>query len=158
MTDRVPLTPQGYKTLQERLKHLKGVERPRNIAAIEEARSHGDLSENAEYDAAKEEQGMINSQIVDLEAKIALAEIIDPSKIDSDKIVFGATVKLIDLDTDEESTYQIVGTPEADLNHGKISIESPMARALIGKSEGDEARVKTPKGIREVEILKVEFK
>lgn len=158
MTDRVPLTPQGYKALQERLKQLKTVERPRNIAAIEEARSHGDLSENAEYDAAKEEQGMLNSQIVDLEAKIALAEIIDPSKITSDKIVFGATVTLVDLDTDEESTYQIVGTPEADLNHGKISIESPMARALIGKSEGDEARVKTPKGVREVEILKVEFK
>ena len=158
MMSKTPLTVVGAELLRKELHRLKTVERPAVITAIAEARAQGDLSENAEYDAAKEEQGMINSQIVDLEAKIALAEIIDPSKIDSDKIVFGATVKLIDLDTDEESTYQIVGTPEADLNHGKISIESPMARALIGKSEGDEARVKTPKGIREVEILKVEFK
>ncbi len=154
---RTPMTPNGKKQLEERLKQLKSVERPQNIAAIEEARNHGDLSENAEYDAAKERQLQISTQIQEIEHKLSLAHVIDPSSIDSDKIVFGATVTVRNLDNDKEATYTIVGVDEADLKHGKISIESPIARALIGKQLDDEVKVRTPKGIIEYEVINLEY-
>ena len=154
---RTPMTPNGKKQLEERLKQLKSVERPQNIAAIEEARNHGDLSENAEYDAAKERQLQISTQIQEIEHKLSLAHVIDPSSIDSDKIVFGATVTLRNLENDKEATYTIVGVDEADLKHGKISIESPIARALIGKQLDDEVKVRTPKGIIEYEVINLEY-
>ena len=159
MTDkRIPMTPEGKKTLEDKLKHFKSVERPKNIKAIEVARELGDLSENADYDAAKNHQGLLNSQIQDVEARLALAQVIDPKTIDSEKIVFGATVTVCDVETDEKLTYQIVGVHEADLAHGKISIESPIARALIGKEAGDEVQFKTPKGVRELDVVSVEYK
>ncbi len=154
---KMPMTPDGYRMLQEKLKHLKSVERPRIVQAIEEARGHGDLSENAEYDAAKESQLQLSKQIQDIENTLSLSQIIDPAKISSDKVVFGATVKLHDIDSDEEVAYKIVGSHESDIASGKISIESPIAKNLIGKSEGDEARVKTPKGIRTFEILDIKY-
>lgn len=156
--NKVPMTPEGYKKLQKKLKHLKSVERPKAIEAIEVARGHGDLSENAEYDAAKEHQLQLSEEIKRIEHDLSLAQVIDPSQLDHEKVVFGATVKLADIDTDEEKCYKIVGTSEADLNHGKISIESPIARALIGKGEGDTVKVKTPKGMRELEILEISYK
>lgn len=151
------MTPTGQKILMEKLKYLKQVERPQNIAAIEEARGHGDLSENAEYDVAKERQLQISQQIKDVEHKLSTAQIIDPAKINSEKIVFGATVTLSDIDNDEHITYSIVGSDESDISAGRISIESPIARALIGKEEGDEVNVKTPKGIRKFEIVAVKY-
>jgi len=154
---KMPMTPDGYRMLQEKLKHLKSVERPRIVQAIEEARGHGDLSENAEYDAAKESQLQLSKQIQDIENTLSLSQIIDPAKISSDKVVFGATVKLHDIDSNEEVAYKIVGSHESDIASGKISIESPIAKNLIGKSEGDEARVKTPKGIRTFEILDIKY-
>ena len=159
MTQRVPMTPEGLKMLQERLKYLKQVERPANMKALEEARSHGDISENAEYDVAKEHQNQLHQQIKDVEHKLSLAQVIDPTTIESDKIVFGATVTLSDIDSEEEEelTYTIVGTDESDIAGGKISIESPIARALIGKEEGDEVRVKTPKGLRTFEVIEVRY-
>lgn len=156
--EKIPMTPAGYDQLRERLRHLKSVEKPANIRAIEEAREHGDLRENAEYHAAKEQQGMIDSQIRELEAAISLAHIIDPSKLDGEKVLFGATVTLSDLETDESITYTIVGKYEANLAAGRISVESPIARAMIGKQVDDEIKVQTPKGPREFAIVSVDFK
>ncbi len=155
---RFPMTKQGFAALKEELAQLKNVERPKNVADIEEALSHGDLSENAEYHAAKERQGFIAARMADLEARISRAQVIDPATLSGDKVIFGATVSLLDLDTDEELTYQIVGEDEADASNGKISLNSPIARALIGKEEGDEIEVRTPRGARNMEIESVEFK
>ncbi len=155
--ERVPMTKQGAEALREELKYLKGEKRARIVEAISTARAHGDLSENAEYHAAKEEQGFNEGRIRELEDKLARAHIIDPATINSDKIVFGATVDLIDLETGTEVTYQIVGVDEADLEQGKISITSPIARALIGKEAGDVAVVQAPGGEREYEIQDVRY-
>lgn len=154
---KVPMTPNGFRLLTEKLKYLKQVERPRIVEAIEVARGHGDLSENAEYDAAKERQQQISKQIQEVEHKLSLAQVIDPSKMDSERIMFGATVTVLDPESGEETTYSIVGTDEADINSGKISIESPIARALIGKEEGDEAKVKAPKGLKTLEIVEIKY-
>lgn len=155
--EKIPMTADGYTALEEDLKHRKSVERPRIIQAIAEARAHGDLSENAEYHAAKESQGLNESRIADLEEKMGLADVIDISKLSGDRVMFGATVALVDEDTDEEQKYQIVGESEADIKSGKISITSPIARALINKSVGDSVEVNTPGGGRAYEILKVAF-
>ncbi len=144
--------------MEQELKQLKSVERPRIIAAISEARKHGDLSENAEYHAAKEQQGLNEARVAELEDALARADVIDVSKLSGDTVTFGATVEIVDEDTDEEVTYQIVGDNEADVKQGRISISSPIARALIGKSEGDSVEVATPGGGKSYEILKVRFK
>jgi transcription elongation factor GreA len=157
-TERVPMTSEGYQHLEAELHRLKSVERPRIIQAIAEARAHGDLSENAEYHSAKEAQGLNEAKVADLEDKLSRAEVIDPSKLSGDTVKFGATVSLIDEDTDEKVTYKIVGDLEANVREGKISISSPIARALIGKSKGDTAEVTTPKGPRSYEIVKVAWK
>lgn len=155
---KVPLTVRGAERLREELKRLKSEDRPRVIKAIAEARAHGDLSENAEYHAAKEQQGFIEGRIKDLESKLADAEVIDVTRIPANgKVVFGATVLLADEDSGDESTYQIVGEDEADIKAGRISVNSPMARALIGKRAGDVAVVKTPAGERQFEIVKVRY-
>lgn len=155
---KVPLTVVGAEMLRAELQRLKSVERASVIAAIAEARSHGDLSENAEYDAAKERQGFVEGRIAELEAKLSNAQIIDPSRLDTDgRIVFGATVDLEDCETGDKVTYQIVGDDEADLKQGKISVSSPIARALIGKSADDVAEVMAPSGIREYEVLDVRY-
>ncbi len=156
--ERIPMTAEGHQALVEELKTLKSVERPSVIAAIAEAREHGDLSENAEYHAAKERQSFIEGRIAELDDKLARAEVIDLSKLNGSKVRFGATVTLIDVDTEEESVYKIVGDDEASIADGKISISSPMSRALIGKEEGDEAEVSAPGGAKAYEIAKVEFK
>jgi transcription elongation factor GreA len=158
MTDKLPITIRGKVKLEEELKRLITVERPSVIKAIEEARSHGDISENAEYDAAKERQAMIEGRIGEIQGQLAGAEVVDPATIKSDKIVFGATVVVVDLDTDEETTYQIVGVDEADVKLGRISILSPLARALIGKIAGDLVQVKSPKGEKEYEVKAFDFK
>jgi transcription elongation factor GreA len=155
---RIPMTPDGQKKLQEELKRLKSVERPKIVQEIEDARGHGDLSENAEYDAAKERQQQISRRIQELEHRLSLAQVIDPSTLDHEKVVFGATVTLHDIDNGEELSYTIVGAHESDISEGKISIESPIARALIGKEEGDEVKVRTPKGVREFEVVGIEYK
>jgi len=152
------MTAAGYARLESEIKRLKTVERPGVIRQIEEARAHGDLSENAEYHAAKERQGFIEGRVMELEDKISRAEVIDVSKLSGPTIKFGATVTLIDEDTDEKSKYQIVGEIEADVKEGRISITSPLARALISKSKGDTVEVVTPGGGRSYEILKVEYK
>jgi len=157
MAQRIPMTPEGFKILTEKLKQLKQVERPKNMAALEEARGHGDLSENAEYDAAKERQQQLSHQIKDIEHRLSLAHVINPRQINSDKVVFGARVTLAELDDDEHVTYYIVGSEEADISKNKISIESPIARAMIGKGVGDEIKVTTPRGLREFEIISIEF-
>jgi len=155
---KTPLTVTGAEMLRHELHRMKTVDRPEVIAAIAEARSHGDLSENAEYDAAKERQGFIEGRIKELEGKLATAQIIDPKLLDADgKCVFGATVDLEDLDSGQAVTYQIVGDDEADLKQGKISISSPIARALIGKYAGDVAEVQAPGGIREYEVIDVRY-
>jgi len=154
---KIPMTPEGYKRLQEKLKYLKSVERPKVVQAIEDARGHGDLSENAEYDAAKENQQQLSRQIQEIENALSRSQIIDPTKINSEKVVFGATVKLHDIDNGEEVKYQIVGQFESDISSGKISVESPIARAMIGKTEGDEIKVGAPNGIRTFEILEIQF-
>lgn len=156
--DRVPMTLDGYKKLEEELHRLKAVERPRIIQAISEARAHGDLSENAEYHAAKEAQGLNEARVAELEDKFNRADVIDTATLTGATIKFGATVTLVDEDTDEKVKYQIVGDMEASVKDGKISISSPIARALIGKSKGDSVEVTTPKGSRSYEILKVEWK
>ena len=152
------MTSSGYKALEEEIKFLKSVERPRIIKAIAEARAHGDLSENAEYHAAKEQQGLNESRVAELEDKISRADVIDVSKLSGDTVKFGATVTLADEDTDEEVVYQIVGEVEADVKQGKVSVTSPIARELISKTEGDSVEVNTPGGGKSYEILKVEFK
>ena len=152
------MTAEGYRTLDDQLKQLKSVERPAVIAAISEARAHGDLSENAEYHAAKERQGWIEGQIAEIEDKISRAQVIDVSKLSGDQVKFGATVTVVDEDTEEESRYQIVGEHEADVKQGRISVASPIARALISKAVGDTVEVNTPGGVRAYEIAKVEWK
>ncbi|MBC9247810.1 transcription elongation factor GreA [Paracoccus sp. 11-3] len=154
--DKIPMTRGGADALERELNELKSKERPAIIRQIAEAREHGDLSENAEYHAAREKQGFIEGRIKELEAILSRAEVIDPSKF-SGSIKFGATVDLIDEDTEEERTYQIVGEPEADIERGLLNIRSPLARALIGKEEGDSVDVTTPGGIRSYEILRVRF-
>ena len=156
--ERIPMTAEGHAALQAELKVLKSVERPSIIAAISEARSHGDLSENAAYHAAKEKQRFIEGRISELDAKLARADVIDVSKLGGTKVRFGATVTIADVDTEEEQTYKIVGEDEADVKQGKISVTSPIARALIGKEEGDEAEVAAPAGARAYEVIKVVYK
>lgn len=155
---KYPMTQNGAKQLEEELTHLKSVVRPSVIQAISEARSHGDLSENAEYDAAKEKQAFVEGRIAEIEAKLSHAQIIDLSAINSDgKIVFGATIELLDLESEEEICYQIVGDDEADVKLRKISVNTPVARSLIGKKAGDVVEVKVPSGIKEYEVLDVRF-
>ena len=156
--ERVPITVEGFKQLEAELQRLKAEERPRIIAAISEARSHGDLSENAEYHAAKEAQGMNEAKVADLEDKVNRADIVDVTKLSGTAIKFGATVTLVDEDTGEKVKYKIVGDTEASIKEGKISISSPIARALIGKAKGESTEVTTPKGSRSYQILKVEWK
>lgn len=156
--DKVPITPQGHQKLKDELKRLRSIEMPEIVKAIEVARDHGDLSENADYDAAKNRQGQIVSRMIAIEDKIARAQIIDPSTLDHDKIVFGATVKLLDVETDEKLEYQIVGADESDVKQGKISVQSPIARSLIGKKVEDVVKIITPKGSRELEVLEINFK
>ncbi len=155
--EKMPMLAEGYERLQTQVRHLKTVERPQVIDAIEEARAHGDLSENAEYHAAKERQGQIEMQIADIEDRLSRAMVIDPATLSGDKVVFGATVHLVD-DNDKEITYQIVGETEADAKVGRISYNSPLGRALIGRSVGDEVEFSAPSGDRYFEIAKVEFK
>jgi len=154
----IPLTVRGAQRLKDELQRLKSVERPAVINAIAEARAQGDLSENAEYDAAKEKQGFIEGRIAEIEAKLAVAQVIDPATLDPDgRIVFGATVDLEDLTSGEKVTYQIVGDDEADIKDGKISVSSPIARALIGKYSGDSVEVRAPGGLRGYEVLDVRY-
>ncbi|MFP3944514.1 MAG: transcription elongation factor GreA [Alphaproteobacteria bacterium] len=156
--ERIPMTASGYQQMEAELKKLKSVDRPEIIRAISEAREHGDLSENAEYHAAKERQSFIESRVMELEDLLSRADVIDVSKLSGDSIKFGATVTLIDEDTEEECRYQIVGDHEADVKAGRISLSSPIARALIGKTPGDVVEVATPGGGRSYEILKVEWR
>jgi transcription elongation factor GreA len=158
MDGQIPMTPEGNARLKEELKNLKEVERHKISREIGVAREHGDLSENAEYHAAKERQGWIEARIKDLEDKLSRAEIIDPTKLSGNKVAFGATVKLSNIETEEESVYRLVGADEADLNLGSISITSPLARSLIGREVGDEVRVRMPAGERHYEILEVEYR
>ncbi len=155
--EKIPLTRAGFTALDDELKKLKSVERPAVIRAIAEAREHGDLSENAEYHAAREKQSFIEGRIKEVESIIGRAEVIDPSKF-TGSIKFGATVTLVDEDTDEERTYQIVGEPEADIEKGRLNVRSPLARALIGKDEGDSVEVRTPGGQRSYEILRISYR
>ena len=155
---KIPLTVRGAELLKQELEHLKSVERPAIIEAIAEARTHGDLSENAEYEAAKEKQGFIEGRIAEIEHKLSHAHIINPAEIHAEgKVVFGATLMLEDLDSGDHVRYQIVGEDEADIKAGKISVVSPIARALIGKEEGDVAEVQAPGGVREYEIVEVQY-
>ncbi len=155
--DKIPMTVAGHKALSEEFEQRTSVERPNIIAAISEARAHGDLSENAEYHAAKEQQSLNEGRIQELESILALADVIDVTKLGGDTVKFGATVDLIDEDTEEEKTYQIVGNPEANASEGKISISSPIARALIGKEAGDSIEVAAPGGAKAYEILAVKY-
>ncbi|PCJ00285.1 MAG: transcription elongation factor GreA [Alphaproteobacteria bacterium] len=156
--EQVPVTKIGFARLTEELHDLKSVQRPEVIEAIATAREHGDLKENAEYHAAREQQSFIEGRIRELESVTGRAQVIDPTTLNGDSVKFGATVTIVDEDTDIEETYQIVGDYESDMVTGKLSISAPVARALIGKSEGDSVAVKTPKGTRDYEILKVEYK
>ena len=157
MSEKFPMTPAGYASMKAHLKRLKDVDRPANSRAIEIARGHGDLSENADYSAAKEEQGLIEAKIRELEAKIAMAEVIDPTKLSGSRVRFGATVTIEDTDSGDSHTYVIVGEHEADIKKGRISIGAPVARALIGKDVGDTVALPGGKGKREVEVTKVEW-
>jgi transcription elongation factor GreA len=155
--DKVPMTAAGHAAMMDEIKHLKSVERPRIIRAIEEARTHGDLSENAEYHAAKEQPGWTEARVAELEDKISRAEVIDISKLSGDTVKFGAKVTLVDEDTEDEAVYQIVGEFEADVKKGMISVTSPIARAIIGKRTGDSVEVSTPGGGKSYEIVKVRY-
>lgn len=155
---KVPMTTEGFTRLEDELRHLKGVERPAVIRAIAEARAHGDISENAEYHAARERQSFIEGRLAELEDKISRAEVIDVSKLSGRQVKFGATVTVVDEDTDERAAYQIVGQDEADIKTKRLSITSPLARALIGKKVGDTVEVTTPGGGKSYEIVKVQFK
>ena len=157
MADKVPMTLVGYEQLNEELKKLKFEERPAIVAAIEEARAHGDLSENAEYQTAREKQSFIEGRIQDLEAALSLAQVIDPKTLSGNAVLFGATVDVTDLESDKKQTYQIVGQYEANLEKGLISYISPLAKALIGKAKGDIVEVQTPKGEKAYEILAIRF-
>ena len=156
--DKLPMTAEGLKSLEDELKRLRGEERPAVIKAIEVAREHGDLSENAEYHAARDRQSFIEGRLAELEDMISRADVIDPKTLSGKIVRFGATVKLADEDTDEESTYQIVGSHEADVESGRLSLTSPLARALIGKTVSDSVEVTTPGGSKSYEVLKVTFK
>lgn len=158
MSDKQPMTVRGRDLLNKELKNLIQVERPAAIRAIEEARGHGDLSENADYDAAKERQGFIESRISEIQAKLANAEVINPAEVQSDKVVFGATVTIVDIEAEKESVYQLVGIDEADIKQGLLSVFSPLGRSLIGKRAGDTVEVQSPKGDKEYEIVDFEFK
>jgi transcription elongation factor GreA len=155
--EKVPMTAEGYTALDEELKRLKTVERPEVIGAIAEARAHGDLSENAEYHAAKDRQGWIEGRIAEIEDRVARAQVIDVSKLSGSQVKFGATVTVVDEDTEEEGRYQIVGEHEADVKQGRISVTSPLSRAMIGKEVGDVVEVNTPGGVKAYEILKLEW-
>ncbi|MBF0455277.1 MAG: transcription elongation factor GreA [Magnetococcales bacterium] len=157
MSQKVPMTLQGAELLKAELKRRKSEDRPRIVEAISTAREHGDLKENAEYHAAKEQQSFNEGRISEIETSIALAEVVDVASIKSDKVVFGATVRVVDEETDDEVTYQIVGVDEADLKKGKISVTSPMARGMIGKEEGDTVVVRAPGGDRHFEILEINY-
>ncbi|MBX7149615.1 transcription elongation factor GreA [bacterium] len=158
MSDRIPMTPEGFEKLRNELSQIKSVDRPQTVTAIEVAREHGDLRENAEYHAAKEKMSFINGRIQELESYISLAEVIDPKLVkEKDRIVFGAKVTLLDPDNDKESTYQIVGEFESDVTSGKISVKSPMAKAMISKKMGDAVVVKTPKGPKEYEVAGIKY-
>ncbi|HEY7749900.1 MAG TPA: transcription elongation factor GreA [Aestuariivirgaceae bacterium] len=156
--DKVPMTATGHQAMLEEIKHLKSVERPRIIKLITEARAHGDLSENAEYHAAKDQQGWLEARVAELEDKVSRAEIIDVTKLSGDTVKFGAFVTLVDEDTDEQAVYQIVGEFEADVKKGKISVTSPIARAIIGKKKGDSVEVMTPGGGKSYEIVKIRYR
>ena len=157
MQKRVPVTPEGFQKIQEELEKLLKVDRPKNIQAIAEARAHGDLSENAEYHAAKERQSFLEGRIQELQAKLAMAEVIDPSKINQSRAAFGAKVKVLDIGADEEYVFILVGAEEADVRQGKISISSPVGRALLGKEVGDSVVIKAPARTMEYEILEITF-
>lgn len=157
MQQRIPITPEGYRRLQEEMDRLVKIERPRNIQAIAEARAHGDLSENAEYHAAKERQSFIEGRIQELQAKLAMAEVIDPSRINQSKIAFGAKVRVLDLEADEEYVFILVGPDETDVKAGKISVSSPVGRALLGKEVGDVVSIKAPARTIEYEVLEIGF-
>jgi transcription elongation factor GreA len=154
---KIPITPEGFQKLKEELDRLKKIERPENIKAIAEARAHGDLSENAEYHAAKEKQSFIEGRINELQARIGQSQVIDPATISQDRISFGATVKILDVDTDEEKEYMLVGPDESDIKKGRISIQSPIGRSLIGKEQGDVVTIKAPAKTMEYEILEIRF-
>jgi transcription elongation factor GreA len=156
--EKIPMTFAGYSALETELKHRQQVERPRIIQQITDARTHGDLSENAEYHAAKEQQAHNEGRIAELEDKLARADVIDVSKLSGDTVKFGATVTVVDEDTEEKKVWQLVGEPEADAKHGKISIASPLARALVGKKKGASVEVVTPGGAKAFEVLKVEWR
>ena len=157
MADRFPMTPRGQQALKSELKHLREVERPKNVLAIEEARAHGDLRENAEFHAAKERQAFIEGRSRQIDSILAQAEVIDPAKLSGSRVVFGATVKLTDTDSGDETTYSIVGDFEADIKLSRIAISAPLARALIGREVGDTVTLKTGKGSREYQIAEVRF-
>jgi len=157
MSQTVPMTPEGYQRLQEELKHLIRVERPKVIQDIAEARAHGDLSENAEYDAAKERQGFVEGRIAEINGKMAHAQVIDVANLDTDKVVFGATVTVYDDESESESTYRIVGEDESDIKQGLISVSSPVAKALIGHRIGDEVQIRVPSGIRIYELIDIKY-
>jgi len=157
MSQSIPMTPEGYQWLQDELKRLIREERPRVVQAIAEARGHGDLSENAEYDAAKERQGFIEGRINEINDKIARAHVINPAELESDKVVFGATVTLFDTEAGNEVTYRIVGEHEADIKQGRLSINSPVAKALIGHHVDDEVTIKVPSGLRVYEVIDIRF-
>jgi len=157
MADRIPMTPRGQRKLRDELKRLREVERPKNVQDIEIARGHGDLSENAEYHAAKERQGFLEGRIRELEGTIALSEVIDPAKLSGSRIVFGATVRLADTDSGEEVVYSIVGDHEGDIKAGRIAVSAPLARALIGREQGDTVSLRTAKGSREYQVQQVTF-
>jgi transcription elongation factor GreA len=154
---KIPLTPRGQQTLREELKRLREVERPKNVLDIEEARAHGDLRENAEFAAAKERQAFIEGRSREIESILAQADIIDPGKLSGSKVVFGATVRLTDVDSGDEVTYTIVGDYEADIKDGRIAVSAPLARAMIGRERGESVTLKTGKGTREYEISDVRF-
>jgi transcription elongation factor GreA len=156
--DKIPMTSAGYSVLEDELRHRQQVERPRIIQQISDARTHGDLSENAEYHAAKEQQSLNEGRIAELEDRLARAEVIDVSKLSGDTIKFGATVTLVDEDTDEKKVWQIVGEPEADAKKGKISVTSPLAKALIGKTKGTSVEVNTPGGAKAYAVKKIEWR
>ena len=155
---KIPMTAEGFSRLEVELKHLKSIERPAVIRAIAEAREHGDLSENAEYHAARERQSFIEGRLAELEDKVARAEVIDPKKLSGKQVMFGATITVVDEETDERNSYQIVGPDEADVKAKRLSITSPLARAVIGKKVGDTVEVTTPNGSKSYEIVKVAFK
>ncbi|MHB8708749.1 MAG: transcription elongation factor GreA [Desulfuromonadales bacterium] len=157
MSQSIPMTPEGFVWLQEELKRLMREERPRVVAAIAEARGHGDLSENAEYDAAKERQGFIEGRISEINDKIARAHVINPAEINTDKVVFGATVTLFDTESGNEVTYRIVGEHEADIKQGRLSINSPVAKALIGHRTDDEVSIRVPSGLRVYEVIDIRY-